>query len=66
MAGVKKFSLAAQMFAVWSAGKFGKAAVSETLVEFRIADVIVSAFTIVVCFSITMDKVKSIRFGDEK
>lgn len=75
-AGAKDFSLAAQIFAaawiaVWSAVKFGKAATSGMLAELGIADVIFSAFAIAACFSpvyfsIIMDKIKSIRFGDGK
>lgn len=72
--GAKEYSLFAQGIAAvwiggWSALKFVKIIASGNFASLEMTEIIFSAFSIATCFtpvyfSIFMDKIKSIKFGD--
>lgn len=72
--GAKEYSLFAQGIAAvwiggWSALKFAKIIASGNFASLEMTEIIFSAFSIAACFtpvyfSIVMDKIKSIKFGD--
>lgn len=72
--GAKEYSLFAQVIAAvwiggWSALKFVKIIASGNFASLDMMEIIFSAFSIAACFtpvyfSIVMDKIKSIKFGD--
>lgn len=74
--GAKDYSLLAQGIAAvwiggWSALKFAKIIASGNFASLEMTEIIFSAFSIAACFtpvyfSIVMDKIKSIRFGDSE
>lgn len=72
--GAKEYSLFTQGIAAvwiggWSALKFAKIIASGNFASLEMTEIIFSAFSIAACFtpvyfSIFMDKIKSIKFGD--
>lgn len=72
--GAKEYSLFAQGIAAvwiggWSALKFAKIIASGNFASLEMMEIIFSAFSIAACFtpvyfSIVMDKIKFIKFGD--